>query len=156
MILRAPAVALACDEVGATFQVAHEAVQGRDARTTRPWLAGMLRANRCAVIDIAAPPALAARPIRRSTERLARNLQFAELARSVPDFWLINEDGRGRQEEWVHGSECACGRYHGFPMGDFSPGQRNLWHRRVAGAGGAAGIGDFTGAGRAVVRAGHP
>lgn len=56
LILRAPAVALACDEVGTTIQVADDAVQWRDARTTRPWLAGMLRANRCAVIDIAAPP----------------------------------------------------------------------------------------------------
>jgi len=78
LILRAPTVALACDEVGATIQVAHEAVQWRDARTTRPWLAGMLRANRCAVIDIAAPPSAAVRTIRCGTERLARNLQFAE------------------------------------------------------------------------------
>ena len=60
LILSAPAVALACDEVGATIQVAHDGVQWRDARATRPWLAGMLTANRCAVIDIAASSAAGA------------------------------------------------------------------------------------------------
>lgn len=43
--------ALACDGIGETLCVAAADVDWRSARDHRPWLAGMLRGRRCAVIE---------------------------------------------------------------------------------------------------------
>lgn len=53
VLLRELPVALACDDIGEVVCAEPQDVQWRDTRTTRPWLAGMLRRWQCAVIDLA-------------------------------------------------------------------------------------------------------
>jgi len=52
VVLQGPSIALACDEIGAVITVDSGGVQWRETRATRPWLAGMLRECKCAVIDL--------------------------------------------------------------------------------------------------------
>lgn len=52
MVLQGPAIALACDDIGAVVKVSSGDIQWRETRTTRPWLAGMLREIKCAIIDV--------------------------------------------------------------------------------------------------------
>src|SRR3569833_2344148 len=52
VVLQGPSIALACDEIGAVITEDSGDVQWRETRATRPWLAGMLRECKCAVIDL--------------------------------------------------------------------------------------------------------
>jgi hypothetical protein len=44
--------ALACTLEDETIQLADDAIRWRDARSNRPWLAGMTQENACAVVDL--------------------------------------------------------------------------------------------------------
>lgn len=52
VVLQGPSVALACDDIGEVITASVEDVQWRESRQTRPWLAGMLRPFKCAVIEV--------------------------------------------------------------------------------------------------------
>lgn len=54
IVLWGPSVALACDDIGEVVAASGDDVQWREARATRPWLAGMLRPFKCAVIEVSA------------------------------------------------------------------------------------------------------
>lgn len=52
VVLQGASVALACDDIGEVVTASGDDVQWRETRATRPWLAGMLRPFKCAVIEV--------------------------------------------------------------------------------------------------------